>query len=158
MVLRAIIQASPSAEGLQIGVEGHYSGQSFRRGAALSARDAGDFYRLFVTHPAYLPFTTAPASSSPSALVLPVPIACCSRYRQESFSRPSPSLNDVLGCFGSFSSAGGPFLDYLHVQKGLSCPSVGYAQASIYISTCACVVFCMASLFASTNRNSGTVG
>ena len=26
--------ASPSAEGLQLGVEGYYSGQSFRRGAA----------------------------------------------------------------------------------------------------------------------------
>ena len=43
-------------------------------------------------------------------------------------------------------------MDYLHIQKGLSCPSVGYAQSSIYISTCACVVLCMASLFASTNR------
>ena len=55
-----------------------------------------------------------------------------------------------------FSSAGGPFLDYLHVQKGLSCPSVGYAQSSIYISTCACVVLCMASLFASTKHPPGT--
>ena len=60
------------------------------------------------------------------------------------------SLQGISLRHGSFSSAGGPFLDYLHVQKGLSCPSVGYAQASIYISTCACVVFCMASLFAST--------
>ena len=149
---RAMIQASPSAEGLQLDVEGHYSGQSFRRGAAISARDAGDSYRLFVTHPAYLPFTTAPAPSSPSALVLSVPTACCGRYRQESSSRSSPSLDDVLGCFGSFSSAGGPFLDYLHVQKGLSCPSVGYAQSSTTYLLVHALFFCMASLFASTNH------
>ena len=120
-MLRAIIQASPSAEGLQLGVKGHFSGQSFRRGAPISARDAGDSYRLFVTHPAYLSFTTAPAPSSPSALVLPVPTTCYSRYRQESFSRPSPSLNDVLD-FGSFLALRGLFWTICISKKVLAAP------------------------------------
>ena len=53
--------------------------------------------------------------------------------------------------YRSFLALGSLFLNYLHIQKGLSYPSVGYAQSSIYISTCACVILCMASLFASTN-------